>query len=242
MTTYSMSIAASLERAFRHWRERGALLELPRPKPLPMTIAISRQCGAGGAAIAGKVAETINWPLYDRQLIDEIAKDAGVQAQLLEKLDEQRPNWLAECLEGLSEEKRMSGVGFAIRLRKVLLALYCHGDCIVLGRGAAQIMPADQTLRVRLVAPIDLRVARVASRTGMSGADASKRVAEVDHARAEFVKSYFHKDPADYGWYDMTIDTSRFSDETCRDLILCSLRGRREQVKMQRHSEPSLRF
>ena len=93
MTTYSTSIGASLERAYRHWRERGALLEFSPPSETqpPMTIAISRQLGAGGGAIAGKIAEKLDWPLYDRQLVDKIAEDSGFQSQLLENLDEKRP-------------------------------------------------------------------------------------------------------------------------------------------------------
>ena len=232
MTTHSTAVGASLERAYRHWRERGALLALPTPggTQLPMTIAVSRQRGAGGAAIASQVAKKLDWPLYDRQLVDQIAEDSGYRSQLLEDLDEKRPNWLAECIEGFSEEKHMSGVGFAIRLKKVLLALYCHGECVVLGRGAAQLMPSEKTLRVLLVAPEEYRVARIASTLGMSEAEALDHVGSADRDRVDFVKSYFHRDPTDPGSYDITMNTSRFSENMCCELILSALQGRREQI------------
>ena len=124
----------------------------------------------------------------------------------------------------------MSGVGFAIRLKKVLLALYCHGECVVLGRGAAQLMPAEKTLRVLLVAPEGYRVARIARRMGISDTEALNHISDADRDRIKFVKSYFHKDPSDSLSYDVTIDTSRFSENTCSEMILCAFNGRREQV------------
>lgn len=232
MTTYSSSRGASLERAYQHWRERGALLELPHSEPAdtPLTIAISRELGAGGSAIAHAVAERMGWPLYDKELVDQISEDTGVHTQLLEQLDERRPNWFAECLSGLSDHKNMSGVGFAIRLRKVLVALYCHGHCVILGRGAAQVLPTERTLRIRLVAPREARVERMSKILG-SVEDADRMVNDSDRDRAAFVKSYFMRDPNTTLGYDLTIDTSRFSRGGCTNVILSAIEDRGAKVQ-----------
>ena len=232
MTTYATTRSEALERAYQHWRERGALLEQPRSKQKEehLTIAISRERGAGGSAIAHRIAERMGWPLYDRELVDQVADDAGIHAQLLERLDEKRPNWLAECLEGFSGQKNMSGVGFAIRLRKVLFALYCHGNCVILGRGAAQVLPAKNTLRIRLVAPKKARVERM-SKTLESQNDAERFVTESDRDRASFVKSYFLKDPNAIEGYDLTLDTSRFSQDGCVNIIADAIKAHQELLQ-----------
>ncbi len=232
MTTYSTSRGASLERAYRHWRERGVLLNLHLTENVtsPVTIAISRESGAGGGAIAHAIAKQLDWPVYDRELVETIAEDSGVSAKLLDRLDEKLPNWLTECMSGFTSERSMSGVGFAIRLRKVLLALYCHGNCVILGRGAAQVLPAKQTLRVRLIAPKPTRIQRATNRLGIRE-DAERQVAEIDRGRVDFVKSYFHKDPADVHGYDLIIDTSRFSEPDCGDLILAALKARQGLIQ-----------
>jgi cytidylate kinase len=231
MTTYADTRGAGLQRAFEHWRERGALLDIEAAKPAQpgITIAISRERGAGGTDIAHRVAEQLNWPVYDQELVGRIAADAATEAQLIEKLDEKRPSWLAECLDALTEEKSMTGAAFAIRLRKILLALYCHGNCIILGRGAAHVLPEKRTLRIRLVAPETHRVQKATDHLGIAE-KAAHHVADIDRARVDFVKSYFQKDPTDPHEYDLTLDSSRFSEEQCRDFILMALNARQTRL------------
>jgi len=229
VTTYANTRGAVLERAYRHWRERGALLhhEVPGKLQSPLTIAISREAGTGGEAVAKRVAESLGWPCYDRELVDKIAEDSGVRADLLEKLDEKRPNWVSECLQGFSDGKQMSGAGYAKRLRDVLLALYFHGDCVILGRGAAQILPHPNTLRVCLIAPRLHRVKQATGRLGVSE-EADAKVAEADRHRVDFVKNYFHKDPTELREYDLIVDTSRFDEDCLADILVAAAKARQQ--------------
>lgn len=229
MATYTSSLGASLERAYHHWRERGALLERPPEGETtkPMTVAVSREYGAGGSAVAKALADRLDWPLYDRELLEKIAEDTGIQSRLLEELDEKRPNWFADCLEGFSQERHISGVGFAIHMKRILMALYCHGNCVIVGRGATQVLPADHSLFVRLIAPLPIRIDRIAERMRISQPDAKNRIAEIDVGRAEFVRSYFHMDVADPCGYDILINTAKFSQIACVELIVSALERRR---------------
>lgn len=231
MTTYANARGAGLEGAYRHWRERGALLrtEIPQEKSPGLTIAISREVGTDGGAIAHQVAEQLGWPCYDRELVERIAEDSGVRSELLDKLDEHRPNWVAECLESFSAGKHLSGAAYAKRLRDVLLALYCHGDCVILGRGAAQILPPQQCLRVCLIAPKLHRVTQATGRLGVSE-EANQQVAADDRERIEFVKSYFHKDPTDLRQYDLVLDTSRFSEESIVKILVATALARQASM------------
>ena len=119
----------------------------------------------------------------------------------------------------------MTAAGYAKLLHKHLAALYVRGDCIILGRGAAQVLPEDRTLRVRLIAPYEYRVHRMAE-LFPSGGDAVKLVDEADRDRRLFVKEYFHKDVDNCHDYDLTIDTSRFDLENCCELIERAIVGR----------------
>lgn len=55
-------------------------------------ISISREFGSGGRQIAEKVAEDLGLPLYDRNLLDAIAKEKDVDAEHLQKFDEKPRN------------------------------------------------------------------------------------------------------------------------------------------------------
>lgn len=220
MTTRSNQLGASLDRAYQHWRERGGLESSPKREASrpPLTVAISRERGAAGTTIAKMLSEKLDWPLYHSELLDHIAAETGLQQDLLEELDERRPNWFSEFIKSFSKEKRISGAGYAILLHKLLAALYMKGNCVILGRGAAQVLPEDRTLRIRLVAPHEHRVRRMAAMLPPD-VDAAKHVKQVDHDRRHFVKEYFHIDADECHGYDVTLDTSRFSLEDCCETI-----------------------
>ena len=232
MSSTSPPPSSNVQRAVRHWQQRRALWDrsTSAAESSTTTIAISRDCGAGGTTTAGAVANELDWPLYDKELVDKIAHDAGIQEQLLEDLDEKCPNWLAESLEGFAFSKHVSGAGLAIRIKKTLMALYCHGECVVLGRGAPQILPHKRTLSVRLVASEKYRIKRMAEEFDISENEAKTRVRETDRGRIAFVQSYFHKDPGDPLAYDLTLNTSRLDEKTCVGLILTALSRKQQQM------------
>jgi len=222
MSKLSKSAGASLERYLRHWRERGALMTLPEQngQTLPITIAVSQECGVNGRGIAKAIGQQLDWPVYDRELVEMISEDTGVHTHLLDSIDEKSPHWLAECLDTFQQEKTISGSGYAIRLIKVLFALSGHGNCVVMGRGAAQVLPVKQTLRVRLVAPLAERITEIQQQKEMSYKEAKKHIEEVDKERAAFVKGYFHKDVSDPHGYDLLANSLRIGIDQTAKLIL----------------------
>ena len=77
-------------------------------------------------------------------------------------------------------------------------------------------LPPATTLRVRLIAPLKDRIARVAEKEKLSSADAGTRVGQVEHERAAFVQGYFHKDDADSHQYDLIMNPLLFGTKTDR--------------------------
>ena len=51
-------------------------------------IAISREYGSGGHEIAKIIADDMGLNLYDRSLLDEIAREKDIKIEYLEKYDE----------------------------------------------------------------------------------------------------------------------------------------------------------
>lgn len=58
-------------------------------------VTISRQFGSGGRAIGKRLAETLEVPCYDVELIDKIAQESGFAKEYLKESGEYRPysNW-----------------------------------------------------------------------------------------------------------------------------------------------------
>ena len=53
-----------------------------------LIISLSREFGSGGHLIAEKLAERFELPLYDKNLLREIAGERDIKPQKLEKYDE----------------------------------------------------------------------------------------------------------------------------------------------------------
>lgn len=90
-------------------------------------------------------------------------------------------------------------------LLQVLAGLSKAGHCVVVGRGAPHLLPADRTLAVRVVAPRAWRVARVQQQRGVTAAEAERWVTEHDREREAFVRGH-HADPTDPTLYHLLIN------------------------------------
>jgi cytidylate kinase len=187
------------------------------------TIALSREAGANGSLVARAVGKRLGWLVYDRELVQHIAADLGVRASLVESVDEKHRNWPQEWLESFSSAPAVSESAYARNLLETLLSLGAHGECVIVGRGAAQVLPTATALRVRLVGPVEDRIKAVCQRFGVPHEEAKRWVERTDGERARFVKDHFQKDSTDPRGYDLVLNSSRFSVPECADLIIEAL-------------------
>ena len=117
----------------------------------------------------------------------------------------------------------MSESAFVRHLVETVLALGIHGECVIVGRGAAFILPAKTTLRVRLVAPVKERVSKLSQTLGLSAKDAARRVRTIDRERVDFVQDHFHNDPRDPRQYDLVLNAGRLTAAAQAGLIIDAL-------------------
>jgi cytidylate kinase len=220
-----MAEAMNLARKRWKWQRQQEANAPGAPAPAAFTIALSREAGAGATLVARAVGGRLGWAVYDRELVQHVADDWGVQAALLESVDEKRTGWLRERLDSLKPGPVVSDATYTRRLVKTLLALASHGECVIVGRGGAQVLPPETTLRVRLVGPPEQRIGSVSRRFGIPREEAARRVGTTDRERARFVADHFGKDAADPRQYDLVLNSSRFSVGECAGLIVDALRA-----------------
>ena len=164
-----LHLTEALARAHQHWEARRGEGWVPETAvPTAFSIAISREAGSYGAALARSVGDRLGWPVYDRELLQHIADDLGVRRTLLESLDEKQVSWLSDCMSGLFSDSTVNEFAYFRRLAELLLSLASHGEYVVVGRGASFIMPLATTLRVRVVAPLAHRANAVQREHGVT--------------------------------------------------------------------------
>jgi hypothetical protein len=74
----------------------------------PWCITISREAGAQGNSVATAIGKRLNWPVYDREILDKIGEEMRQPPRHLEAVDERPVNWLEECLSGLLSQYHVS--------------------------------------------------------------------------------------------------------------------------------------
>jgi cytidylate kinase len=156
--------------------------------------------------------------------VQRIAQEMNLRTSLLESVDERRVSWLQECVEAFASVPSVSGSAYVRHLTETLLSLAAHGECVIVGRGAAQILPVETTLRVRLVAPVEWRIGAMSKKLGISREEAARQVEMTDRERIRFVKDHFQKEAADPRQYDLVLNSSRYSVGECAELIVEGLR------------------
>jgi cytidylate kinase len=217
----------ALVKVLQHWETRRKA-EASQPggsgeSKRAFTIALSRESGARGTSTAREVGARLGWTVYDHELLERIAQEMKLRTSLLESVDEKRVSWLQECVEAFASVPSVSGSAYVRHLTETLLSLAAHGECVIVGRGAAQVLPVETTLRVRLVAPMEWRVVAMSQKLGVPREEAARHVERIDRERICFVRDHFHKEPTDPRQYDLVLNSSRFTVGACADLIVAAL-------------------
>src|SRR5262249_38614543 len=138
--------------------------------------------------------------------------------------------WLKETMEAFSSAPTFGEHAYVRHLVQTILSLGTHGHCVIVGRGAPQILPAQSTLRVGLVSPLEDRINAWTQRFAISHDEAARRVRETDRERRRFIQDHFRKDPTDLHQYDLILNTSRWSVAECEAFILDAHDRMREHI------------
>jgi cytidylate kinase len=179
-------------------------------RPAKPVIALSRDHGALGRQIANAVAARLDIPVYDREIIDKIAKRLDADPNTVKMLDESvakaRDMWLMRLFTG----KNLSEDSYRNHLVNVILAWGRSGG-VIMGRGAHVILATSCALRLRITASADVRQLRVAERCGISAEEAAKQIQEIDSNRGRFVWELFHRRTSDASGFDLILNTDRLT-------------------------------
>lgn len=192
----------------------------------PISMAtISREFGSGGGDVAARLAELLHWRLVDRDLVRRVAERLGVSEQEVAERDEHVAGiaervglYLADVFpEMLLPPLPMSPLDHRSVRALVEATLREAADSpllVVVGHGA-QCIFADRpgTLHVRVWAPLEERVRRVAGRLGLEMAPARARTQREDSAREEYLRRNYGIDPAAPIHYDVIVNTAKLHVE-----------------------------
>lgn len=153
-------------------------------------ISISREFGSGGRQIAEKVAEDLGLPLYDRSLLDAIAKEKNIDVEHLQKFDEKPRNLiLSRSVGGHSNsiEENLVKMQFEYLQRKA-----DGGESfVVLGRCAETALKGKEGLvSVFILGDKEEKLVHVKDKYQLSDSEAALKMVRHDTKRKAYHNRY----------------------------------------------------
>ena len=192
-------------------------------------ITIDRSYGAGGRELGRKLAEQLDIPYYDSDIISEAAEESGLNAMFLSFVDE-KPRHLRGMTNAAPSysagNTKFSDVERAAEQAQsaVIEKLAAHGSCVIVGRRADQILSGiSPVFRIFITMPLEKRIERVRHREGLGSGTAEKRIKSIDKARETYYNltgggRWGHAEN-----YDLCLDAGSFSQEEMLKIITLAL-------------------
>lgn len=191
-------------------------------------ITIGRQSGSGGRVIGRTLAEKLNIPFYDKELLKEAAKESGMCEEIFDSFDERPTN---SFLYSLVMDPYSMGFGMTGDLplnHKVFLAAFDtikslaekDGSCIFVGRCADYALKdLPNVINVFVYAEMEDRIKRVMEEFDVSDSKAKDIIKKGDKSRASYYNYYTSKRWGEMKGYDICLNTSLYGVEKSADIL-----------------------
>ena len=181
-------------------------------------ITISPQMGSGGPEIGMALGQRLGYRYVDQELLQDAGRRYGLAEDKLSHLDESKPT----IFERFDAETRRY-----ITAMQTAFYEFAEQDRVVLmGRGGQWLLRGvSHVLRVRVMAPFDIRVKRLGTKlAGPMGEQASPRtvtemVRRDDTEKAGRMRYLYDVDVADPALYDLLINTEKLLTAAATDVI-----------------------
>lgn len=182
-------------------------------KPARPVITISRCHGAGGEVIAEKLAQMMNLPVYDKEVLRDVATRMQNDPAVIKMLDDTtdvhrvKDMWLYRMFSG----KDIGVEAYREALTNVIGRLARSGGILV-GRGSHVILGRACALRVSVIGSPDACASRLSAEGKGTFEAMLAEVKQRTANRNQFLKDIFNADPHDPTTFDLTVNTDRIGD------------------------------
>ena len=206
-----------------------------------LVITIGRQFGSGGRKVGRLLAEKLDIPYYDKELLAEAAKDSGICQEIFKNHDEKPTrSLLFSLVTGVQMHGDPGSMYMDMPLNhRIFLAQFdairriaSEGPCVIVGRCADYVLrDKPNAVSVFVKADIRQRVERAVSLYGVDPARAEETVRKADKQRASYYNYYATATWGDVNNYDLCVDTGKLGIDGTVELIEQYLRLREQALK-----------
>lgn len=203
-----------------------------------MLVTISRQYGAGGSEVAQLVAARLGWTVVDNEIVDRVARRAGLAPKVVAEQDERTPGFverLAQALMASSQEFAVPEMGIAVRAEDpnlvrltemVVQEIAAEGRVVLVGRAAPAVLGKElPAIHVKLVAERAWRIQLAMREEQLDEQTARRRLTDIDAQRARYHKEHYGRDWDDPVHFHLTLNTGLLGLDGAAEVIVARARS-----------------
>lgn len=199
-------------------------------------VCLGRQFGSGGHNIAEKVAKKMGIHYYDKFLLNQAVERSGLPHHIMENAEERKAPFMYEVYyEGNIKDlygKPANDIMYDVQ-KQLILEAADEGDCIIVGRCAADILrqSTEHTiLHVFISAPMAYRTKRVMQREGLDEKRAAAKIRKMDKARRAYYDYYTGGDWGKPSDYDMVLNPGIFGEDYMVNMVIDAMKNMPDSI------------
>jgi len=212
-------------------------------------ITISRDYGCDEESVVKLLISKLNhlngiglkshpWRYIDKEILDESARDLGIKAYDVDhRVIAHHSEVISELLSSFTHHYRLPDKKIIEKVKEIITTYARKGNVVIVGRGGVGVTKSmENSLHIKLTAPLEFRAEVVSDFKGVSIAEAKELIHRVDKDRKAWAEHVVdQKITTDI--YDMIFNMESTGVEEITDMIVMLLQ-KRELVSSQEYSEP----
>lgn len=200
-------------------------------------ITINRECGSGGGEIARMLGEKLGFKVYNRVILEEVAKQFDITPEAMDRIKAKKSVWWDDFCRfyqkfgalsytpGAKPEATPMSLYYAEA--RLLRELAEQESCIIIGRAAFNIFCDDpNAFHVFIIADRDKRIARIAKKQNLNTEEAAEIVDRIDKERNTFVNNVASTSRFDAHNYDIVLDVTDIEFGKAADFLFEIIQNR----------------
>ncbi len=192
-------------------------------------ITIGREFGSGGREIGMKLAEKLNIPFYDKEIIFHTAENSNIETSIVERYDEQHsfPVFSSSNVFDIYQMPMSDRVYIA--QADTIRALAEKGSCVIVGRCADSILSEfPEKVSVFISGDMKDKIERKRSvLPNKKDSEIESHIRKIDKKRAKYYTYYTDNTWGSGQTYDLCINSSLLGIDATVDLIIHAVNMRK---------------
>lgn len=187
---------------------------------MKQVITISRQYASGGRTIGKMVADKLEIPLYDTQIIKDTMKKTGFSEEMVEATEQRVTNsFLFNLAMGVDDaHNHMKQIEKAEH--EIIQGYAEKGSCVIVGRSANFVLEEKDSVNVFVFSDIKDRISYAVSHYGVDEKQAKLMIEKTDRERKMHAMSFYSKEWGNKNNYDFLLNSGKLGIEKCVELIV----------------------